>query len=79
MHSVRLNTNLACPLLLVVLLPMIFSPSEYPGWISLKLISAAGFRLFVFLSLSKALTVSICDWAVMMTMVLFPVPSLLWL
>jgi len=78
-HSVRLNRNLACPLLLVVLLPIIFSPSGYPGWISLKLMSAAGLRLFEFLSLSKALTVSICDWEVMMTVVSFPVPSLLWL
>lgn len=79
MHSLRLNRNLACPLLLVVLLPMIFSPPVYPGWISLKLISAAGLSSFVFLSLSKALTVSICDWEVMMTTVSFPVPSLLWL
>jgi len=78
-HSVRLNRNLAWPELLVVFVPMIFCPSGYPGWISLKLISAVGLSSFVFLSLSKALMVSIVDWSVMMTVVSFPVPSLLWL
>jgi len=68
-HSVRLNKNLAWPDALVVLVPMILCPSGYPGWISLKLTSAGGLILLVFLSLSKALTVSICDWAVMMTVV----------
>jgi len=78
-HSVRLNRNLAWPDALVMLLPMILCPPEYPGCISLKLTSAGGLILLVFLSLSKALTVSIVDCAVMITVVSFPVPSLLWL
>jgi len=75
----RLNENCACPLAFVVLLPISFSPPEYPGCSSLKLIIAAGFRLFVCASLSYALTLSVCGCVFMITVVSFPTVSLLWL
>jgi len=74
-----LNRNCACPLVLVVLLPMRRSPPEYPAWNNLKLTVAAGFRLLVSASLSYARTLSVCGCVFMVTVVSFPSVSLLWL